>query len=145
MNQYKQLKDKQCTALNNFFKANGFFAFSEKQYQEGKEKINFKQGVDKLIQLPGNGFILSNKINELNKLQQDHENELEAAMQDNDFLYDAFKYELNNHEYCYSYDNDTPLAMLNLTLSEVESDPRLNSIFNKAKNDYINYCRKEGY
>lgn len=51
-----------------------------------------------------------------------------------DFLYEAIKYELANHEYCYDYSFDV------LKYLGVRPNPRTVWIFNKAEKDYLKNC-----
>lgn len=51
-----------------------------------------------------------------------------------DFLYQAMKYELANHEYCYDYNFDV------FEFLGVKPTPRTMEIFLRAKKDYFKNC-----
>ena len=51
------------------------------------------------------------------------------------FIKDMFLYELANHEYCITYELDDTLYALDLTLEEIEKDPRLKLGLQLAKNE----------
>lgn len=51
-----------------------------------------------------------------------------------DFLYEAIKYELANHEYCYDYNFDV------FEFLGIKPNPRTVWIFNQARKDYFKNC-----
>ena len=58
--------------------------------------------------------------------------ELAEAMKDDDFLYDAFNYELANHEFCYTDDISDALDALGLSWEQIKDDQRIMRILKKA-------------
>jgi hypothetical protein len=61
-----------------------------------------------------------------------HEAELKVAMQDPSFAFEAFNYELGNHEYCYTYELDDTLDALGLTIDEINSSPIMADALKRA-------------
>jgi hypothetical protein len=61
-----------------------------------------------------------------------HEKERKAAMQDDEYLYQMFNYELANHEYSYTYDLTDTLEALDLTIDEINADPRMADALKRA-------------
>lgn len=65
------------------------------------------------------------------------ENVYIELLNDDDFLYSAFYYELANHEYCINEDAGDALETLGLTRDQIENSPRMMKIFRKATKDYM--------
>ena len=61
-------------------------------------------------------------------------------MKDDQYAYEAFLYELGNHEFCITYEVEPTLAAIGLTEDEVLNDCRLAAIFKEAKRDYLASC-----
>ena len=60
-------------------------------------------------------------------------------MKDDDFLYDAFNYELANHEFCYTDDISDALDALGLSWEQIKDDQRIMTILKRAcENQYDN-------
>ena len=55
---------------------------------------------------------------------------MQEHLKNYDFCYDAFCYELNNHEFCITYDYTDTLSSLNLTYDELTD--RQKEILEKA-------------
>ena len=112
------------------------FAFDKKQFEAGKERLGVTD--DKaLLSVGGGGFIRKSDKEAFNALFVKLDMELAEELKDDDFLYDAFLYEIANHEYCYSCDLTDALEVLGLKVEEVRADDRMNSILNKAIRTYI--------
>ena len=65
--------------------------------------------------------------------------EMQTAMKDDKFLRDAFFYELDNHEYAYTYDLTDTLEALGITEKQLEKDERIQRILAEATSDYMKY------
>ena len=115
------------------------FAFSNEQFEEGKKKLCVKDDKE-LVSIGGGGFIKKVDAHLLDEMINRHNKEYKELMQDDEFLYSAFYYELGNHEYCITLDPEDTLEALCLTAEEVADDPRLMKIFLKAKRDYLKSC-----
>ena len=136
MNQYRKLKDRQQEEVNNFPLG---FAFSEKQFDEMMTNRGFdpKKDLWKISRLPiGGGFIRKSDIPAFRSMMERHRAETQEAIdKDPDgkgFIYDMFRYELDNHEYGYTGDAEEALSCLGYTLEEIENDKRLKAGFKKA-------------
>jgi len=102
---YKEIKakhEKVCNDLINQY--NVFFAFSNKQLEEGKEKIGITDNKE-LTSIGAGGYMPKNQFSDyLNAMDQAHKaykKELKAAKEAKD---EAIIYELNNHECFYTGD-----------------------------------------
>ena len=86
---------------------------------------------------PGGMFYRKSDSEKLKDLMNGFSKELEEAYKDDKFLYDAFLYELGNHEYCITLDLTDTLDALGLTLEEVQSDSRIITILRQAEQEYL--------
>lgn len=122
-------------AWDKFVDENAFFAFDEKQFKEGLDELHV---TEKDIVRAGYGmFVLKDKIDGLHQLSEKSDREMKEGMKDRDFVYDMFRSELANHEYCITGDYTETLDALNLTMDEVEDNPMWLEQLKKARNDYI--------
>lgn len=143
MNAYRELRDRQQKEVNDFPM---FFAFNDKQFEEGMRKLGLEPtDTDKIYKL-GNtgGFYRKTDSPKLNEMFTRHTDEMEKAIaEDKDgtgFIYDMFSYELANHEYCITYDEEPTLDACGLTIEEVNQNKALASGLKKAKRDYLRNC-----
>lgn len=136
MNQYRELRKRQQDEVNAFPLG---FAFSDKQFREmmSKWELDPKKDLDKISRIPvGGGFIQKKDIPAFKDLMKRHDDELQAAIDgDSDgtgFIYQMFRYELDNHEYGYTGDVEDTLDTLGLTAEDIETDSRLRAGLKKA-------------
>ena len=115
------------------------FAFSNEQFEEGKKKLCVKDDKE-LVSIGGGGFIKKVDAHLLDEMINRHNKEYEELMQNDEFVYSAFYYELGNHEFCITLDPEDTLEALCLTVEEMRDNPRLMKIFLKAKRDYLENC-----
>ena len=93
------------------------FAFSKEQLEEGKAKLGVTDNKE-LLSIGAGGFIRKSDKNEFDNLFIQLDKELSENLNDDEFLYDAFLYEIANHEYCYSCDLTDSLEVLGLTVEQ---------------------------
>ena len=117
-NEYVNLVRKQEKEFNNFPM---FFAYNEKQYEEGKQTLGVID--DKEIYSIGYGYIRKSDKQSFNNMLERHNKEFKQSIENDKtgegFIYDMFLYELENHEYFITYELDDTLDALNLTLDEI--------------------------
>jgi len=109
---YVELKKQQSDELNDFPM---FFAFNKKQFEEGRQRLNVQKG-ETLVRIPGGGFIKKIDAAKLESLFDKFDAEMEASMQDREWLTNAIEYELSNHEYAYTLTPNSALQALGITL-----------------------------
>jgi len=140
MNKYKKLKEKHQKEFSLF---PIFFAFNKTQFDEGMKTLGLDPTeIDKLFRSSSGSFYKKTDSQKLNEMLVKQRKELSDSMKKNKFLFDAFNYELSNHEYCYTWDNTDALNALNFTLEEVNKDKRMLKILNKACG--IQLCKNIG-
>lgn len=134
MGKYIEYKDEFEKTVNNFPM---MFAFSNEQLEQGKTQLGVSDNKE-LLSIGDGGFIRKtdrqaylDMVDYLNeKLQQ-------GLFNDDEFLYEAFLYELGNHEYCITYDLTDMLDTLCLDEEQVRNNPRMNKILNTALDNYL--------
>lgn len=135
---YTELRDKHQNEWNEF---PIMFAFNDKQFKEGMEKLGLSEtDTDKIYSIGGGGYIRKDSSQALREMTERHERERKEAFQDDQYAYEAFVYELGNHEFCITYESEPTLDALGLTIDEVLEDCRLSEIFKQAKRDYLASC-----
>ena len=137
MNKYKQLRDqlqKQYDALPIKY------AFSEMQFKNILKEFETEAGGRvRLLHIGHGAYILAQDEKLIDKFLESSDRELAEAMKDDDFLYDAFNYELANHECCYTDDITDTLDALGLTWEQIKDDQRIIAILKRAcENQYDN-------
>jgi hypothetical protein len=119
---YQEMENRHHEELNSFDGV--FFAFSEKQFNEGMKKIGLDPfDTDKIYNL-GNtgGYILKERSPAYRAMFDRHEQELAERMKDKDFFYKALVYELCNHEYCYTNDHTDALYALGINEEDIDTN-----------------------
>lgn len=128
---YKDWKKFDQEAYNNSWI---IFAFTKEQLEKNEDYIKAKRDWKKFVSLFG-GIITTENFDKLQKkLEENHKKFCELVDNDDDFLYEAMRYELGNHEFCYDMDFD---VFNYLWIMRTE---RTEKIYSKAKSDYLNNC-----
>ena len=141
MNKYTALKNSHSKMVNAFPMG---FAFSNKQFEEAKEKLGVKSN-DELLSTSAGGFIRKTDNDAYTELFRTLNRESEEAMNDDEYLYQGFLYELGNHEFCITCDPASTLDCFGLTVDEVNADERLKKIFKESRAAYLESCENENY
>lgn len=115
------------------------WAFNDEQFAEGMQKLGLKEtDVDKICFVGNGGFMRKKSRRAFEMMMDRHAREREEAFKDDQFAYDAFLYELGNHEFCITYEYEPTLSALGLTQDDLAADnSRLYKIMVQAKNDYM--------
>jgi hypothetical protein len=136
MNAYSELKRKHDKEFGGF---PIFFAFSNKQFDEGMAKFGLTpKDTDKIYKF-GNtgGFYLRTDSERLHKMLTRFEKELQDAVDADStgegFIFDMFNYELSDHEYIITHDVSDTLDALGLEPEDIEKNPRLQHGLKLAK------------
>lgn len=140
MNAYTEMKKRHQEEINNFPM---FFAFNDKQFNEGMEKLGLKPtDTDKIYKLGyTGGFYRKSDSEKLKGIFYKHGDEMDQAIaSDKDgtgFIYDMFLYELANHEYCITWDLEPTLEACGLTIYDLRKNEALQKGLKKAKEEYM--------
>ena len=135
-NLYVDLKEKHQAKYNAFPM---MFAFSNEQFDEGLKKLDAT--AKEIVYLGFGTYIKEVDISDYEKMVKRLNNEKSEMLNNNDrYTYQAFLYELANHEYGYTYDIEPTLQALNLTADQVANDHRLVTILDDARSEYLANC-----
>ena len=139
---YAELKNKQQKEMNAFPLG---AAFSDKQFEGMMQRWGFSaEDTDKICSIGYGAFIRkSDKPAFLEMLERQKKERDEAIAADktgNGYIYEMFLYELNNHEYGYTYELEDTLDALDLTYEDVQKDKRLARALEKARKKCLAQC-----
>jgi len=144
MNKYTELKNKQQEEINNFPM---FFAFNDKQFKEGMQKLGLDPSETNKIYSAGRtgGYYRKTDSEALFSMFDRHNVEMKLAREtDDQFIYDMFDYELSNHEYVVTGYVGDALDALGLTIEEVNNNPKLKNAMYKACDSQQEWYNKHG-
>jgi hypothetical protein len=135
MNEYLELKKKQEAEFNAFPM---FFAFNKDQFADGMKKLGLlPDQLDMIYKFNGGGFYKRSDSKDFHALLKRHTEEVEAAIKDDTkgdgYIFEMFRYELANHEYGYTGDEEDTLNALGLSMVEIEDNPALKEGLRNAK------------
>lgn len=141
MNRYKELKQRQQKEVENFPM---MFAFSKEQFNNGMIKLGLEPTEkEKIYSIGCGGYIRKSDSKAFNELFNRHDEEMKKAIKEDptgeNFIYEMFLYELNNHEYGYTYELNDTLQALNLTREKINADERLVNGLLKATKEIKEY------
>jgi hypothetical protein len=94
------------------------FAFNQKQFIEGLERLNAKE--EDVCGIPGGGFIRKTDKDAFFNMFLRHETERAESLKNDAFLIDALVYELANHEYCITYDPGPAMSAVGIDDDEID-------------------------
>jgi len=143
-NQYTELKGKHEKEFNEFTKDCVFFAFSDKQFEDGMKKLGLTlEDTDKIYKLGAGGYILrTHSVARKELFERFDAEEKQAIAEDADgtgYVRQMFEYELNNHEYGYTREVDQTLDALGYTIEEINADEKLLHGFQIARQAIIDW------
>lgn len=124
---YKEMKRRHEKEYNDFVKDSMFFAFSNEQFDKGLEKLNIskEEAKEKICSTGAGGYLLKTKVQERRDIFKRWEEEQKELTKDFNFAKEMFLYELQNHEYCITYDLTDTLDALGYTIEEINNNPTL--------------------
>ena len=127
MNQYSVLRARQQKEIDAF---PFMFAFSQKQFDEGMIRLGLKPtDTHKIYSIGAGGYIRKSDSPAMHKMLDRHAAEMQAAIDADEtgegFVKDMFLYELDNHEYSYTWDLEPTLDALGLTVDQVVENTKL--------------------
>jgi hypothetical protein len=122
MKTYNELKKQHSKELDEF--QGIFFAFSNEQFAEGMKRVSLgPDDTRSIFSLGAGGYIRKDRADAWHAMFKKHTAELKEMKANDKMLLDALVYELNNHEYGYTYDSGPALEALNILPGEI--DPKL--------------------
>ena len=142
--EYKKYKENKQKA---FDKLPIYFAFGEEQFKELLNKLNLTdkpEDLKKLVNVGYGGIMRKCDLFLLESHNETFSNEKLLFWLKNNFqfAYSAFMYEMNNHEFSYTYDIEDTLYALNLNFSDLEKNALLRLAYLRARKDYLKKCNE---
>ena len=119
----KKQKDKNIKGL--------FFAFNQKQFEEGCEKVGASKD-NKVVSIGAGGYILKSELENFRNTIDENKKSLKELLRDKKFAEEAFEYELNNTEYCITQNENDALRQLGIEFEFLEEN-NLIEIFKRCK------------
>lgn len=138
MNSYEKYRKKIQKEVNEFPM---FYAFSEKQFNDGMAKVGLRPGVKADIKKVCNGpvsgsFMKKDDTQKFVEMAIRHKKEMIRLLEEDTdgtgFIFEMFYYELNNHEYCITRDETETLDALGLDAEELDKNEKLKNGLNLA-------------
>jgi hypothetical protein len=119
-----------------------FFAFSNSQFDEGIKAWGITDYQKEIYCVGCGGYIRTEDYQRFKALLTKQKEDLKTALKAPEFFYDAFFYELGNHEYCYTRDETETWESLGLYPDKPEfweffALEGINASYEKAKKDYL--------
>lgn len=122
------------------------FAFSDEQFEKAMIELGLtKEDTDKVVGIGGGGFCLPETADKLIEYYKQFEKEETEAFKNDDFLRNAFEYELANHEYIITYELEDTLRALNISKEEYNKNERYKKIMKEAIKNYEKEMEKCGW
>mgnify|MGYP006971785061 CR=1 FL=1 len=128
---YQTFRDKQEKKYSEFPLV---FAFSDKQLEEGKEKLGVKDN-NELSSIGGGGYIKKTDSEAYKNLINGFDRDLKTFLKDDKQFVEALEYELSNHEYCITYDYEPTLDALGLSFESLTEKQK--DLLVLAKKNYL--------
>ena len=142
MTTYKELKNKH---QKEFEKLPIMFAYGKEQFEEGMKKLGLEPNeTDKICSLGNGGFIKKIDIPKLKEWNNNTIKDMKEPMKDDDFVLEMFEYEMENHEYQYSRDDEEVVNACDLDIDDLQ-DERLWSLYKQAKKKYLHLCAENDW
>ena len=136
-NIYEELKERQQKETNDL---PIYFAFGDRQLQERADELGFESiddMINNVVGIGAGGFCKKEDFDRVMNTFKEHNEEMIEAFENDEFLKDAFRYEMSNHEYIITYDISDTLRALGITLKEYQESERMQKLFKEAKEDYM--------
>lgn len=134
MEKYSEWKERWQKAFNDWSKENAFFAYSDKQFEQGLKELGVAK--EDIYGTDMGMYYKKSASAEMHKIMADQDAEWKELLKNEDFMADAFEYELGNHEFCYTGEFDDTLDALNLTMEDVKKSPILKRALSRATKAY---------
>lgn len=115
---YLEMKKRHSEDIDSF--EGIFFAFNNQQFEEGMNKIGLTvNDKNQIYSIGAGGYILKTKSQDFENMLTRHQTERKELKQNEKKLLAALVYELQNHEYCISRDEEPALNALGLDKEDI--------------------------
>lgn len=140
---YSAMRTRHQEKMDGVLNETTFFAFSDEQFKKGMKSFGLDPDKDedlkKIVRIPAGGFCLKDRIDDLKAVMNQNAEELSAAMKDEKFAYQAFLYELCNHEYCITGDPEDAMDALGVSIDDLKANPKMALALERAEKKAAQY------
>ncbi|MBK3975982.1 hypothetical protein, partial [Staphylococcus aureus] len=119
-NLYVEFKKRKRKKINDF---DMFFAFDNKQLENGLEKLNVNK--NEIVSIGMNGFIRKSDVQKFKNMLNNFKEEHTKNMKNDDYVYHMFKYQMAYHDYIISYDDEEILDVCNVIEHQFIEEERM--------------------
>lgn len=137
---YSEFIKKQQEEVNNFPIA---YAFDNKQLEKALQKLGAND-ISECVTVFGHGDIVKKEdAPKLIKMLKNHTKEIHEQLKNKEFAYEAFLYEMDNHEYAINWDGDDDvLSCFSLDFSDLK-EMGLIDIYNLSRKEHLRKAHEE--
>jgi len=147
MKKYIDFKNDLDEKLNEELKKYCFYAFDQEQFDKGLTEIKTRIDMSKYNEtnkfnvLPtwSGAYVVADKMQDYKNAFIEYDKKLKTELENYDFLVDAIIYEMGNHEYMYTMDDETVLLSLGYNFKDREENTNLKNAWFDAKKQYFEY------
>lgn len=143
---YQDFKERNSKDFNKFISKYCFFAYSNKQFQEGLEKVGIPSNTETkdlkkyIVRLDSvGGYLLKDHETEYDKICRKLLKVERKYLNNFKNLYSALLYEMYNHECGYTWNFTDCLSPLGFSRKDLKTNKQLLKAFRKAKQSVIAY------
>ena len=136
---YRELFDRQQKEVNDFPIA---YAFNEMQLEQALEKLGAKDVSECVTYLNMGDVMLKKDIPAFEAMMERHREEMLEALQDKEFAYEAFVYEMDNHEYAINWSGDEDVLGCFYLNEKKLREMDLEDAYNRARATHFKHARE---
>lgn len=133
METYREMQNRHQTRFDILPK---IFSFNDQQWEQGKKELGVVDDSE-LFSIGYGGWMRKTDRQLYYDACEQNQKEREEARKDYNFCVDMFQYELANHEYCETFDDEETFNACGLTRSEVDASETLTRAFQIARKKYL--------
>lgn len=139
---YEKLTDRQRKEFNELPIV---YAFNDEQLKEALERLGVND-ISECCTIFGHGDIVKKEnASKIIETMKRHNKELRDAMKDPEFAYDAFLYEMKNHEYAINWSGDEDvLSCFGMDTDDLEK-MGLQYVYQTARRKYFELADENGW
>lgn len=133
MNQYKEMISRHDAEFNSILKV---FAFTEEGVERNMKELGVSS-MDELAHLGGGIYVRKMDIPRLGEMstrfRREQQEAIDADKNGYSFVYQMFYTMLEGHDFCFTLDAEDALEALDMTIGDIENNPKLKRAFERAK------------
>lgn len=136
---YRELFDKQQQELSDFPIA---YAFNKQQLEEALVKLGAKDVSECVTYLDMGDVMKKTDVPAFKEMLKRHRKEMLEAIGDPEFAYEAFLYEMDNHEYAINWSGDEDVLGCFYLNPKMLKEMKLEDAYNRARAAHFKHARE---